>query len=101
MVTSTWPLSEIGAGYNAFLERFASAPVPASGYDAFVNQVRLVHEWRRFPFLDPDLPGELLPRNWTGYRAAELFHHLHEQLRSSAWGWWRERMEASGPMVSS
>ena len=100
MVTSTWPLGEIGAGYDAFLERFGAAPAAESGYDAFVNQVRLVHEWRRFPFLDPDLPGDLLPRDWSGYRAAELFHHLHEQWRSSAWSWWRERMEASGPMVA-
>ncbi len=101
MVTTTWPLGEIGAGYAAFLERFATAPTPTTGYDAFVNQVRLVHEWRRFPFLDPDLPGELLPRDWSGYRAAEQFHHLHEQWRSSAWAWWRERMDASGPMVTS
>ena len=101
MVSTTWPLSEIGAGYDAFLERFGSATAADSGYDAFVNQVRLVHEWRRFPFLDPDLPGDLLPRDWTGYRAAELFHRLHEQWRSSAWAWWRERMEASGPMVAA
>ena len=100
MVTATWPLGEIGAGYDAFLERFGPAPAADSGYDAFVNQVRLVHEWRRFPFLDPDLPGDLLPRDWSGYRAAELFHRLHEQWRSSAWAWWRERMEASGPMVA-
>ena len=101
MVSSTWPLGEIAAGYDAFLERFGTAPPAESGYDAFVNQVRLVHEWRRFPFLDPDLPGDLLPRDWSGYRAAELFHRLHEQWRSSAWSWWRERMEASGPMVTS
>jgi phenylacetic acid degradation operon negative regulatory protein len=101
MVTSTWPLGEIGAGYDAFLERFGAAPPAETGYDAFVNQVRLVHEWRRFPFLDPDLPGDLLPRDWSGYRAAELFHRLHEQWRSSAWAWWRERMEASGPMVAA
>jgi phenylacetic acid degradation operon negative regulatory protein len=100
MVSSTWPLGEIAAGYDAFLERFGTAPPTETGYDAFVNQVRLVHEWRRFPFLDPDLPGDLLPRDWSGYRAAELFHRLHEQWRSSAWAWWRERMEASGPMVS-
>jgi phenylacetic acid degradation operon negative regulatory protein len=106
MVSSTWPLGEIVAGYDAFLERFGpeglgSGPPADSGYDAFVNQVRLVHEWRRFPFLDPDLPGDLLPQDWSGYRAAELFHRLHEQWRSSAWAWWRERMEASGPMVTS
>jgi len=106
MVSSTWPLGEIGAGYDAFLERFGpegldSGPPVESGYDAFVSQVRLVHEWRRFPFLDPDLPGDLLPRDWSGYRAAELFHRLHEQWRALAWAWWRERMEASGPMVTS
>jgi phenylacetic acid degradation operon negative regulatory protein len=100
MVTSTWPLGEIGAGYAAFLERFGTAPAAETGYGAFVDQVRLVHEWRRFPFLDPDLPGDLLPRDWSGYRAAELFHWLHEQWRSPAWSWWRERMEASGPMVA-
>ena len=33
-------------------------------------------------------------------RAAELFHRLHEQWRSPAWAWWRDRMEASGPMVT-
>jgi phenylacetic acid degradation operon negative regulatory protein len=101
MVTATWPLGEIAAGYGAFLDRFGTAPPAESGYDAFVNQVRLVHEWRRFPFLDPDLPGDLLPRDWSGYRAAELFHRLHEQWHSLAWTWWRERMEASGPMVTS
>jgi phenylacetic acid degradation operon negative regulatory protein len=100
MVTATWPLGEIGAAYDAFLERFGPAPTPRSAYDAFVNQVRLVHEWRRFPFLDPDLPGELLPQDWTGYRAAELFHRLHEQWRTPAWAWWTDRMEAAGPTVA-
>jgi phenylacetic acid degradation operon negative regulatory protein len=96
MVAATWPLGQIGAAYDGFLERFGSAPAPAGPADAFVQQVRLVHEWRRFPFLDPDLPGELLPQDWSGYRAAELFHGLHEQWRPAAWGWWTERMEASG-----
>ena len=100
MVGATWPLAEIVAGYDAFLSRFGSVPAPVSSYDSFVCQVRLVHEWRRFPFLDPDLPGELLPRDWSGYRAAELFHRLHEQWRSGAWAWWTERMEASGPGVT-
>ena len=100
MVGATWPLAEIAVGYDAFLERFGPAGPPGSSYDAFVCQVRLVHEWRRFPFIDPDLPGELLPRDWSGYRAAELFHRLHEQWRSPAWAWWTERMEASGPRVT-
>jgi phenylacetic acid degradation operon negative regulatory protein len=100
MVSATWPLGEIGAAYDAFLVRFGAAPAPEPS-DAFVHQVRLVHEWRRFPFLDPDLPGDLLPRDWSGYRAAALFHRLHEHWRSAAWTWWTERMEASGPVAAS
>ena len=32
-----------------------------------------MHAWRRFPFLDPKLPAELLPAEWAGARAAALF----------------------------
>jgi phenylacetic acid degradation operon negative regulatory protein len=99
MVSATWPLGEIAAAYDAFVDRFGSAPAPDAS-EAFVHQVRLVHEWRRFPFLDPDLPGDLLPQDWSGYRAAALFHSLHEQWRSPAWAWWTERMEASGPVAA-
>ena len=40
-------------------------------------QTRLVHEWRRFPFLDPRLPAQLLPDSWSGAKAADLFHTRH------------------------
>jgi len=29
----------------------------------------LTHEFRRFPFADPDLPAALLPDRWIGHRA--------------------------------
>jgi phenylacetic acid degradation operon negative regulatory protein len=40
---------------------------------AFARRSRLVHEWRKFLFSDPGLPAELLPRQWPGHKAAELF----------------------------
>jgi phenylacetic acid degradation operon negative regulatory protein len=40
---------------------------------AFAARSRLVHEWRKFLFSDPGLPPELLPRQWPGRKAAELF----------------------------
>jgi phenylacetic acid degradation operon negative regulatory protein len=40
---------------------------------AFAARFHLVHEWRKFLFADPGLPGELLPADWPGRSAAELF----------------------------
>lgn len=40
---------------------------------AFAARFRLVHEWRKFLFADPGLPAQLLPRDWPGVPAAELF----------------------------
>jgi phenylacetic acid degradation operon negative regulatory protein len=36
-------------------------------------QALLVHAWRKFPFLDPELPSGLLPRGWPRRRAHALF----------------------------
>jgi phenylacetic acid degradation operon negative regulatory protein len=37
----------------------------------------LVHEWRRFPFLDPDLPESILPAGWPRSRAHDVFAECH------------------------
>jgi phenylacetic acid degradation operon negative regulatory protein len=94
LVAQAWALDDIEAAYEAFLERFGAVRAAPSSH-AFVELTRLVHEWRGFPFLDPDLPAELLPKGWSGHRAATLFHRLHEQWRSPAWAWWSERMAAA------
>jgi phenylacetic acid degradation operon negative regulatory protein len=95
LVTQAWDLEGIEEAYEAFIARFT--PVQPDGpAAAFVELTRLVHEWRRFPILDPDLPAELLPSGWSGHRAATLFHRLHEEWRSPAWTWWSERMAAAG-----
>jgi phenylacetic acid degradation operon negative regulatory protein len=46
--------------------------------------VRLLTDWRRLPYLDPGLPAELLPADWTGVRAADLFFALRERLEEPA-----------------
>ena len=43
----------------------------------FRAQTLLVHEWRRLPFLDPELPGDMLPARWPRGRAHALFHERH------------------------
>lgn len=42
------------------------------------------HAWRRFPFIDPDLPDDLLPRDWPRRSAYELFSERHDRWAPAA-----------------
>ena len=87
MVTRSWDLSEVEKHYEHFIDEFTDLR-PTTGQAALHAQTRLVHEWRRFPFLDPGLPSRLLPANWSGAKAAELFHRKHDEWRASAQRHW-------------
>lgn len=89
-----WDMAEISAAYEDFLaavERLRPADAP----ETFAALTRLVQEWRRFPFLDPALPAELLPRDWSGWRARELFHARHDEWRPAADRFWTSLTEES------
>lgn len=87
MVERSWDLSELTDRYEDFIDRFTG--VSPSGEQAVLRaQTELVHEWRRFPFLDPQLPAELLPPGWSGAKAAELFHRKHVEWRPAAQAYW-------------
>ena len=63
----------------------------------FRAQTQLVHEWRRFPFLDPDLPADMLPARWPRKRAHDLFRERHAQWDGAAQGYFRALEDGSGP----
>jgi phenylacetic acid degradation operon negative regulatory protein len=89
MVAAAWDLAEVAQRYAGFIDEFASPDV--SDADAVLcAQTRLVQAWRRFPFLDPQLPRELLPADWIGTRAAILFNDRHIQWRDAARRRWAE-----------
>ncbi|HET6259194.1 PaaX family transcriptional regulator C-terminal domain-containing protein [Pseudonocardia sp.] len=87
VVEQAWNLDEVETAYEEFLETFACA-TPTDPADVLAHQIHLVHTWRRFPFLDPKLPGELLPAGWAGARAAELFDSLHSRWDEPAQQHW-------------
>lgn len=93
MVTRAWDLTDLVNHYDGFIGEFADLS-PSAGDPVFRAQTWLVHEWRRFPFLDPQLPRQLLPRNFSGMKAAELFHRKHAEWRSGAQQYWDERLVA-------
>jgi phenylacetic acid degradation operon negative regulatory protein len=94
MVTRAWDLREVEDRYEAFIAAFTELR-PAEGDAVLHAQTMLVHEWRRFPFLDPSLPPRLLPANWSGAEAARLFHARHAEWSAGARGRWRELLTAS------
>ena len=60
----------------------------------FRAQTLLVHEWRKFPFLDPDLP-EHAAAGWPRSRAHDVFHHRHARWHAPAQDYFRS-LEALG-----
>ena len=90
LVDRCWDLEQLRIMYADFLER--TEPVVASwarsgqtdGEDAFVDYTVALYRWRKFPYLDPGLPVELLPEDWEGERARAAFWTLHDRLAEPA-----------------
>ena len=82
-MAAAWDLESVRSAYEAFISDF-SAIRPSSDEASFRMQTLLVHAWRKFPFVDPDLPGELLPAGWPRRRAYELFTGRHARWQSAA-----------------
>ena len=96
LLAEAWDLADVEDRYLAFLADFEHrrADSPA---EAFAAQVEMVQEWRRFPFLDPDLPAELLDHDWPGPRAAAAFHDRHAAWHRQAQAEWERMDRAAGP----
>jgi phenylacetic acid degradation operon negative regulatory protein len=91
MVAAAWDLPAVEAEYESFSAEF-SDPAPP---DVLVRHIELVHAWRRFPAIDPALPRELLPAQWTGESAARLFAGRHRLWLGEASREWRRLNAAS------
>ncbi|HEY3773783.1 MAG TPA: PaaX family transcriptional regulator C-terminal domain-containing protein [Solirubrobacteraceae bacterium] len=83
LIASAWDLESVAEGYREFIARFARA-APRTPEAVFAAQTLLVHEWRRFPFLDPDLPERMVPRAWPRSRAHEVFVQRHALWHETA-----------------
>ncbi len=98
VVAAAWQLGELERLYDVFLAEVGGADV-AGRAGAFSAQVQLVQRWRRFPFLDPALPAQLLPEGWPGPAAAALFHARHDAWHQQAQAHWRALSDGAGRRV--
>ncbi|WP_372729545.1 PaaX family transcriptional regulator C-terminal domain-containing protein [Nocardioides sp.] len=85
--TEAWDLLALRSAYDEWLASAdALVAEQLAGHDdadeaAFAARFHLVHEWRKFLFADPGLPEELLPEDWPGRAATELFTREATRLK--------------------
>jgi phenylacetic acid degradation operon negative regulatory protein len=89
MAARCWDLDSLNADYAELLRTYRPRMADyrrgrVSPEEALVERMQLTHDYRMFPFRDPDLPEELLPAGWKGREAHELFLEAHELLKEPA-----------------
>ena len=79
-----WDVGAIAAAYARVHRPIRAARWPRerdraglSDEEAFVERLWLVHDYRKFVYVDPGLPSELLPAHWPGTAAAALFREYY------------------------
>jgi phenylacetic acid degradation operon negative regulatory protein len=85
LVSRAWDLSGLVDRYEAFQSEFSPflagrGRAGLSDAEAFLVRTRLVHQFRGFPLLDPELPEEMAPMSRPREQAVETFHDLYAQL---------------------
>lgn len=90
LIGQCWELDEVMADYLQFTERFSALPRMLTArsvldpQQAFVIRTLMIHEFRRVQLHDPQLPLELLPKNWPGKTAYELCGDIYRILTPAA-----------------
>jgi phenylacetic acid degradation operon negative regulatory protein len=89
LVRRAWDLDALAATYAAFTATFG-AHKPTTDETRFRSTMQLVHQWRRFPSIDPELPTDLLPAGWAGAEAGGVFHRCHDLWSPPAVAWFAQ-----------
>jgi phenylacetic acid degradation operon negative regulatory protein len=86
-----WDTGAIAGHYESFMRRW-SALLPRirsgdlGGAEAVRARTEVMDTYRRFPFLDPQLPLSLLPTSWPRESAAKVFAAVYDGLAGAAEG---------------
>jgi phenylacetic acid degradation operon negative regulatory protein len=89
LIQRGWNFDEIGKEYDIFIEKYQKKfddfkerawNNELTDKECFIERTKLVHEYRKFFFIDPSFPNDLLPPDWSGTKARELFFNVHQLL---------------------
>lgn len=92
IVNKCWDLNDLAQSYNRFIDRwkirlealdknealFEKMPIE----ERFVTRFELTFEFQPFPRKDPNLPAVLLPKDWSGFKARDLFTVYRSKLNA-------------------
>ncbi|MFB4158244.1 phenylacetic acid degradation operon negative regulatory protein PaaX [Geomicrobium sp. JSM 1781026] len=93
LVEKCWDLAAVNERYRQFIDEYSKRFIitrneiknqKMNREQCFVERTKLVHEYRKFLFIDPELPEPLLPDYWVGDHASSLFHEYYEVLAEPA-----------------
>ena len=89
LVAQAWRLDEVGKRYEAFLSAFggfrkASARRSLSAADAFKSRTLLLHRFRSFPAIDPELSEGIDTVRDLRRQAVECFDEVYATLEEKA-----------------
>ncbi len=85
-----WNLGEIASAYRSFIARYEPRfrrereRTDLTDEAAFVERLWLVHDYRKFAYVDPGLPSELLPAHWPGTSAASVFREYYAAIEAKS-----------------
>jgi phenylacetic acid degradation operon negative regulatory protein len=85
-----WDVAEIASAYRTFIRRYEprlrrERECSDLGDEAaLVERLWLVYDYRKFAYIDPGLPSELLPAHWPGTAAAALFREYYALLEQKS-----------------
>lgn len=89
LVAGAWDLEQLRDGYRTFIDEFEPYQDEArraalTQREAFVVRTRLLHLFRGFPFLDPELPARLAGRDGLREHAVRIFDSVYAGLGQPA-----------------
>ncbi|MBV8583935.1 MAG: phenylacetic acid degradation operon negative regulatory protein PaaX [Candidatus Eremiobacteraeota bacterium] len=96
LVARCWDLDAIATAYREFVDR--NRERMGREFDdegAFVERLWLVHDYRKFVYLDPGLPSELVPAHWPGTTAAAIFRERYARLGPKSQRYFRTSINVS------
>jgi phenylacetic acid degradation operon negative regulatory protein len=94
IVAKCWDLERLNRYYADFIDRYEphfkehklrlNACELLDAKECFIQRFMLLHEYRASPYVDPNLPLDLLPDDWLGGIAANLFQTYRDHLVEGA-----------------
>lgn len=89
MLSGAWDLEEVARRYDEFLADYAPYAEPGVAAtieprEAFTVHTRMLHAFRGFPFLDPELPDTVVPVTARRAEVVATFDAVYERLADDA-----------------